>query len=67
MHKLSEWVAECRFISDATDKRGRMPAFNNDPACFVRYCEMQRDCATRAGHDDAATYIQHCIDDMVSV
>jgi len=67
MKTLSDWVAECRFISDATDQGGRMPAFNDDPACFVRYCEMQRDCAAREGHDDAALYIQECIDDMVIV
>ena len=59
-----EWVIECAFISGAADVRGKLPAFNHDTACFIRYCEMQRNSAVREGFDDAAQYIQHCIDDM---
>jgi len=61
---ISEWVAECKYISDTTDKHGAVREFNHDPACFIRYCEMQRDAATREDHHGAATYIQECIDDM---
>jgi len=61
---LLDWVAECKYISDTTDKHGDVREFNHDPACFIRYCKMQRDGATREGHHDAATYIQECIDDM---
>ena len=63
----NEWREECNFISDATDKarNGRVSrAFNFDPECFKRYCEMQRDSATREGFHDTAQYIQHCLDDL---
>jgi hypothetical protein len=64
----NDWRQECNYISDAMDDmllRHRMPrGFNNDPACFMRYCIMQRDSATHEGFYDAAQYIQHCIDDQ---
>ncbi len=62
-----DWAAECRYIAAATDNamRGNVPAeFNGDRGIFIRYCEMQRNAATRDGRDDSAQYIQHCIDDM---
>lgn len=59
-----EWVAECAYISDVTDKRGNVREMNYDHATFLRYCEMQRDRATREGMHDSAQYIQHCIDDL---
>ena len=46
------------------EKCGLVREMNSDTATFIRYCEMQRDMATRAGRDDAAVYIQHVIDDM---
>jgi hypothetical protein len=63
---VNEWREECNYISDTTDnmRRGKLGiAFNSDPKCFVRYLVMQRDSAKREGFDDAAQYIQHCIDD----
>ena len=73
-HKTcDEWRDECNYISQATTdalsgrpsqiRRG-LENFNNDRACFVRYCEMQRNCATSDGRHDSAQYIQHCIDDL---
>lgn len=59
-----DWQKECRFIGVCTEFNGRMEQFNNDPACFVRYCEMQRNQATKQGRHDSATYIQECIDDI---
>lgn len=59
-----EWVAECVYIARVTDLGGAVKEMNNDRATFVRYCEMQRDAATRDGRDDSAQYIQHCIDDL---
>lgn len=67
---VSEWREECAYIGDTTTSAlaGTDPlaAFNGDPACFMRYCEMQRNSAEREGFDDAAQYIQHCLDDMES-
>lgn len=59
-----DWRVECVYIANATDKKGKLPAFNNSTAVFRRYCEMQRDSAERNGFFDAATYIQECIDDL---
>jgi hypothetical protein len=59
-----EWAQECSYIARVTDKRGNVPEMNHDKATFIRYCEMQRDAATRDGQDDSAQYIQHCIDDL---
>lgn len=68
-----EWSQECDYISSVTDavmhtdraeRHPKMASFNHDRACFVRYCEMQRDAATRDGKGDAAQYIDHCIDDL---
>ena len=59
-----DWARECEYISDVTSKQGRVKEMNNDQRVFLRYCEMQRDCATRDGKHDSATYIQHCIDDL---
>jgi hypothetical protein len=71
----NEWREECKYISDTTDyarsgsaalQRVALKSFNGDRACFVRYCEMQRDCAARDGQFDAQTYIQECIDDLTA-
>lgn len=59
-----DWVQECAYISRVTDKRGAVKEMGNSIDTFVRYCEMQRDAATKAGRYDSATYIQHCIDDL---
>lgn len=59
-----EWAQECNYVSKVAEKRGQVKEMNFDTETFVRYCEMQRDMATRAGRDDAAVYIQHVIDDM---
>lgn len=59
-----EWQAETRYISDVTDKHGKVPEMNNDVSVFVRYCEMQKKQAESAGHFDVASTIQHCIDDL---
>lgn len=59
-----DWSRECDYISHVTDKRGNVPEMNHDLDTFVRYCEMQRDCATRDGKHDAAQYIEHCLDDL---
>lgn len=65
---ISEWREECVYISETTTSAlaatDPLTLFNGNPSCFVRYCEMQRDTATREGFDDTAQYIQHCIDDM---
>lgn len=68
-----DWSRECDYIHyTTTDCLGHgashrsMKSFNYDKACFVRYCEMQRDCATRDGHHDSATYIQECLDDLIA-
>ena len=67
------WSQECDYISNVTDKCLRTPLgaqhsamrnFGYDKACFISYCEMQRDSATRDGKHDSATYIQHCLDDL---
>lgn len=62
------WREECVYIQETTDSlfAGTDPlaSFNGDPSCFVRYVEMQRNSATREGFDDAAQYIQHCLDDL---
>jgi hypothetical protein len=60
----NDWREECNYISDVTDKRGNVKEMNYDKATFVRYCEMQRDVATREGFHDTAQYIQHCLDDL---
>jgi hypothetical protein len=71
----NDWREECNYISDtATAARHRLQRmrwralhnFNNSRACFVRYCEMQRDDAERTGFYDAALYIQECIDDLTA-
>jgi hypothetical protein len=59
-----DWVQECVYISDVADKKGRVKEMNYDKATFVKYCEMQRDAAKRAGRYDSAEYIQQCIDDL---
>ena len=59
-----EWQSETRYISDVTDKCGIVPEMNNDKATFIRYCEMQKAAAEKDGFHDAATTIQHCIDDL---
>jgi hypothetical protein len=60
------WQQECIYIARVTDVRGNVPEMNHDCATFVRYCEMQRDAATREGFHDSAQYIQHCIDDLTA-
>lgn len=59
-----DWSQECAYISRVTDARGNVKEMNFDKATFIRYCEMQRDAAARAGRHDSAEYIQHCIDDL---
>lgn len=70
-----DWSRECDYISKTTDdalhgsasfKSAALASFNGDLACFQRYCEMQRDCATRDGKHDAAEYIVHCLDDIAA-
>lgn len=64
----NEWREECVYIDETVTSflAGTDPLhnFNGDPACLVRYCVMQRNSAARDGADDAAQYIQHCLDDM---
>ena len=64
--KLSDWVAECRYIASVTDRSGDVREMSHDAATFLRYCEMQRNFAERQGFNDAALYIQECIDDLVA-
>ena len=59
-----EWVHECNYIAKIAEKRGLVKEMNSDTATFIRYCEMQRNMAERAGRDDVTSYIQHVIDDM---
>lgn len=70
-----EWSQECTYISNTTDdvlcgspaaQSRALRNFSNDRACFVRYCEMQRDSAKRDSRDDSAQYIDHCIDDLIT-
>lgn len=60
------WREECAYIAEQTEPyvRGYGPSEFADKAQFLRYCEMQRNSATREGFDDTASYIQHCIDDL---
>ena len=60
-----DWSQECGYISAVTDLKGDVKDMNYDKAVFLRYCEMQKAAALRAGHDDSATFIQHCIDDLI--
>lgn len=59
-----EWSQECDYISRVTDKQGRVREMGYSRDTFIAYCEMQRECATRDGRHDSATYIQHCLDDL---
>jgi len=68
-----EWTQECAYISNITDKCMHTPdgvqhrvmhGFNYDKEFLIRYCDMQRQCATRDGKHDSATFIQHCINDL---
>ena len=58
------WTEECTWISNATQRKGIVSECNNDKACFLRYCIMQRDTATHDKFFDAAEYIQQCIDEL---
>ena len=63
----NRWREECSYIAKQLELviRGYTAIdFNNDPQVFKRYCEMQRDYAKRAGFDEAAQYIQWCLDDL---
>jgi hypothetical protein len=62
--RTMHWVQECQYIAQVTEKKGDVPAMNRDLPTFIRYCEMQRDTASREGFDDSAQYIQHCLDDL---
>lgn len=59
----NEWREECNYIDTVSITR-KLGNFNNDIACFIRYCEMQRDTAEKQGFFDAALFIQECIDDL---
>lgn len=59
-----DWAQECAYIARVTDKRGNVKEMNYDLPTFVRYCEMQRNAATREGRHDSATYIQECLDEL---
>jgi hypothetical protein len=61
-----DWSRECDYIAYVTDKRGNVAEMNHDLGVFIRYCEMQRDSATRDGKEFVAALIQHCIDDLTS-
>ena len=62
-----DWKEECIYIAEQTEPfvRGWGPSEFADKAQFLRYCEMQRSSATREGYHDTASYIQHCIDDVI--
>ena len=60
-----QWVEECAYIERTTAVQGNVPEMNRDRATFIRYCTMQRDSASKDGQHDSATYIQHCIDDLM--
>ncbi len=71
----NDWREECNYIDGATTAvrigttaqcHAALRNFNGDPACLLRYCEMQRDDAARKGFHDAALYIQECIDDLTT-
>ena len=59
-----DWARECAYIGRVTDAQGKVKEMNFDTQVFIRYCEMQRDAATRAGRHDSALYIQECLDDL---
>lgn len=64
--KLSDWVAECQYISHHTDlfvRGGRSPDFA-DVAQFLRYCEMQQRSAEREGFPDASLNIRQCMNEL---
>ena len=51
-HKMDttmEWVAEYDYIV-SIDYRNPGADFNNDPACFKRYCIMQGNAALKEGY-----------------
>ena len=64
MKTFFQWQQECNYIDGVADKKRRVPEMNNDTPTFIRYCETQRGAAEKDGQFDAATSIQHVIDDM---
>lgn len=64
MKTAEQWKTEVQWIEREADHKGRIASMNYDTPTFIRYCEMQRDAADRDGQFDAATSIQHVIDDM---
>ena len=67
MTDTNDWREECNYITRLADSRGKVAEMNYDTATFVRYCEMQRNAADKAGFFDVVEYIQHVIDDMEEV
>ena len=70
-----EWAAEVAYVCAVMDRseeerrQGRtgdraLGSFRNDVTCFARYVAMQRDLAESDGVHDAATTLQHVIDDL---
>lgn len=59
-----DWAEECAYIERVTEKRGNVREMGYSLETFLDYCRMQQRSAERTGHDDSATYIQHCIDDL---
>lgn len=51
------WQCEAAFIAVTADTRD-FESFNNDSACFARYCEMQAAGADREGFTKLAAQIR---------
>lgn len=67
MKDTYEWVKECKYIAHVAYMQGEVKEMDYDLEVFVRYCEMQKATAERAGRTDSALYIQQCIEDMQSL
>ena len=53
LNTKENWLEELQFIQSIPASTPG-PIFNNDPACFGRYCAMQVSRVTEAGYQDIA-------------
>jgi hypothetical protein len=62
----NRWREECSYIAKQLELviAGYTATDFSNPQVFKRYCEMQRNSAKREGFDEAAQYIQWCLDDL---
>ena len=58
------WSKECTWIDGAMEHRGKVKEMNFSTEVFKRYVRMQIALAKRDGQFDAATHIQHVLNDL---